>query len=704
MLKYTFAAISAILLIGCTNDPVEEYAATSEVAVSQSEEAVIPGMFRIKLAPRVGELRTGDFTRGEGSGCEAFDAAATRAGVTGVKRLFADGGRFRERHCRVGLDRWYDVSFPAEIPVSEAMARFGRLSEVEVMEPVYRMVPTDMETSAGAEMIFSFAIPQFNDPLLKNQWCYRNEGSFPGHVPGADLNIYPAWAASTGSSDVIVAVFDGGIEYTHPDLADNMWTDGEGNCGYNFCRDIPTIDPSPHGTRIAGMIGAVNNNGIGVCGIAGGDGTPGSGVKMISCQVFDGGEGSHGADIMKMFVWAADHGAVVSQNSWNYVDLEDLSTYGKEAIDYFIRYAGCDENGNQTGPMKGGVVIFAAGNEGTDVPQFPAAYEPVIAVGSLRPDYKKVPSSNYGDWVDVFALGGEGGGAEAYDAPFTTDVDGGYIFASGTSMACPQVSGVAALAASYYSKQGPGFTGEQLRELLVNSGRLEEVLKYNPDFKTTDFGTGLVDAEYVVFCKAKPDSPTDLTAVLEGGALDLSWKIPGDHLSRAIRDFDVYVAASPISGDDLAAAKKYETVCYGTVGSKGSFRVTDLPQSDTYYVAVAGRSKYGTPSALALATVETGEDPGPGPEPTPPTPTITASTFYPNPFTDRLNVRLTSEIEIEGVCHLRLYDRAGRIALDTNVPISKNEGTVLVGFLSPGNYRAVLEYGAQTFERTVVKR
>lgn len=704
MLRHTFATISALLLLGCANNPIDEGAAVPEMPVSHSEESsVIPGVFRVKLAVQAGELRTGDFTRGEGSGCEAFDAAATRAGVNRVKRLFPDSDRFRERHRRAGLDRWYDVYFPADMSVSEAMSRFGKPSEIEVVEPVYRMVPTDMETSYGAEKLLSFTVPQFNDPLLSNQWCYRNEGSYQDHIPGADLNVIPAWAAATGSSDVIVAVFDGGIEYTHPDLAANMWSDEQGHCGYNFCRDRWEVDPSPHGTRVAGMIGAVNNNGIGVCGIAGGDGTPDSGAKMISCQVFDSGEGAHGADMLVMYVWAADHGAVISQNSWSYVGLSDLGQSGKDAIDYFVEYAGCDADGNQIGPMKGGVVIFAAGNDSTDVKQFPAAYEPVISVGSLRPDYKKVASSNYGSWVDIFAMGGESGGPEGYNAPFTTDIDGGYIFASGTSMACPQVSGIAALAISYYSKQGPGFTSAELRELLINSGRLTEVLAHNPEYKATDFGTGLIDAEYVVFCKVAPDAPADLKAVFKEGKLDLSWTIAGDYLSRPLRDYDVYVSTTELSEGNLAQAVKYEAVCYGAIlGNKGTYRIENLPPSDTYYVAVASRSKYGTPSALTFTSWRAGEEPD---DPEPPTPTppaaISEPTFYPNPFADRLNVRLSVD---KATCRLKLYDRAGRLALDTEVTVADYTGAVATQFLSPGNYRAVLDYESQTFERTVVKR
>ncbi|MDE5637127.1 MAG: S8 family serine peptidase [Alistipes sp.] len=510
MKRLAFASLLILLCTGCADDPAES-AAPGHDSPSMHESSVIPGIFRIKLREGAGELSSGPFTR-SGAGIAAVDEAATRAGATEIRNLFADSERFRERHRKAGLHLWYEVRFGGDVPVAEAMTRFGAPDEVEVMEPVYRMVP--VETSAAAQQTLAstaLAAP-FDDPMLDLQWVYRNDGTLPGSIAGADLNVYPAWTLCGGSSDVIVAVADGGIDFGHPDLAANMWDDGEGHCGFNFCTDSNEITPSEHGTRVAGMIGAVNGNGIGVCGIAGGDGTPGSGVKLMSCQIFADAPDAHSASIEALMVWAADHGAVISQNSWNYVGLSDLSASGKAAIDYFIEYAGMDENGIQTGPMAGGIVIFAAGNGNTSTPQYPAAYEKVIAVGSLCSDFRKAATSNYGEWVDLVAFGGESTGSDGRNCPFTTDLGGGYIYASGTSMACPQVSGIAALAAAHYGSKRPGFTAAMLREMLIASGRREMAERCNPGYEGA-FGAGLVDCEYLFFHNEAPEPVRDATAV-----------------------------------------------------------------------------------------------------------------------------------------------------------------------------------------------
>ncbi len=223
------------------------------------------------------------------------------------------------------------------------MERFGRVDEVEsASNPVPRMVPAgatvsqaDFSRTSGSDNV---AIPGFDDPLLVNQWIYHR-WALRSDRPWPTSTFFPAWASAPDIKDVVVAVVDGGIDYTHPDLAANIWRDGQGACGYNFCRHTE-ITPSSHGTHVAGTIGAVNNNGIGVCGIAGGDGTPGSGVRLMSCQIFDE-PGRDAATIEEIMVWTADHGAVISQNSWTYVPgLPDLSQSGKAAIDYFISMPG----------------------------------------------------------------------------------------------------------------------------------------------------------------------------------------------------------------------------------------------------------------------------------------------------------------------------------------------------------------------------
>ena len=377
-----------------------------------------------------------------------------------------------------------------------------------------------------------------------------------GSTAVADLNIFPAWSVSTGHKDVVVAVVDGGIDYTHPDLAANIWRDGQGACGYNFCRHNTEITPSSHGTHVAGTIGAVNNNGIGVCGIAGGDGTPGSGVRLMSCQIFDE-PGRDAATIEEIMVWTADHGAVISRNSWTYVPgLPDLSQSGKAAIDYFIKYAGCDENGNQTGPMKGGIVIFAAGNDGISDPVFPGAYEKVVAVASLGIDGRKVAGSNYGSWIDLAALGGHATGDERFRV-FSTTTNGGYGYSAGTSMAAPQVSGIAALAVAAFGVQRPGFTSEKLREILVGSGRKQFTETINPEYAGM-LGNGLVDAEYVLFHDTRPDPIDERTIAVSGYRThaELSWRVPRCYLERPVSSFDVYIDTRTFSAatvDDIPA-------------------------------------------------------------------------------------------------------------------------------------------------------
>lgn len=255
----------------------------------------------------------------------------------------------------------------------------------------------------------------FNDPLFAEQWPLYNDGSvYPEAVAGADINIIPAWTKTAGRSDVIVAVVDEGVEYTHPDLAGNMWS----GIGKNFCsgynEDITW--GQGHGTHVAGTIAAVNNNDVGISGMAGGTGS-GDGVKIMTCQIFHPTDGRYDAssnataDAIK---YAADNGAVICQNSWGYaagsMSLDQWINQDravKEAIDYFIQYAGMSPDGQtQTGPMAGGVVIFAAGNENSGQPGYPAAYEPCISVAAVSCTYEAAWYTNYGPTVDICAPGG----------------------------------------------------------------------------------------------------------------------------------------------------------------------------------------------------------------------------------------------------------------------------------------------------------
>lgn len=428
-----------------------------------------------------------------------------------VTRTFPYSGKFEKRTHEAGLDRWYDVRFDASTStLTKAGVTFKNVKGVLEVEYQPKIDNSEFSRIVAADnsqlpevRTNDYSYP-FDDPYLSGQWHYINTGSIESHSKGCDINVENVWRyISTGSDNVIVAVLDEGVEATHPDLAANIWEDPErsGSHGYNFCTDSYTINPGNHGTHVAGTISAVNNNGIGVSGIAGGDSKAGvKGVRIMSCQIISGTTSGNSPAAMK---WAADHGAVISQNSWSYVGINYVPQSMADAIDYFNDYAGIDENGNQTGPMAGGIVIFAAGNEATDYTS-PAVYEGVIAVTATDAKFTMAPYSNYGDWVDLSAPGGID---ETGSKVLSTITDGQYGYTYGTSMACPHVSGIAALLVSKFG--GPGFTRSMLwNKLLAN---VRDISSYNPGIK---MGHGFADAYAAITSTSSgtpPEPVTDLT-------------------------------------------------------------------------------------------------------------------------------------------------------------------------------------------------
>ena len=229
--------------------------------------------------------------------------------------------------------------------------------------------------------------------------------------------------------------------------------------------------------------------------IPGGDFSAGiPGVRIQSCAIYSGQKQASDKQTAAAIKWGADHGAVISQNSWGYTadgflgdepdgnisskELAEFKKYTianipdlKAAVDYFIKYAGCDNDGNQLpdAPMKGGLVLFAAGNENIDH-DIISTYEPIVAVGAYNANSQKAYYSNYGSWVDVAAPGGTGTSdnnsiwSTLPLDPYIVSTDG-YGGKDGTSMACPHVSGVAALIVSYFG--GPGFTADRCKDILL---------------------------------------------------------------------------------------------------------------------------------------------------------------------------------------------------------------------------------------------
>lgn len=404
-----------------------------------------------------------------------------------VEPLF--GGKPDEK-----LDKWLLVSFDESLTngeVAEALAADSRVVRVEYDLPMKRIEGKKVPMpESRPEPTRSVSMP-FNDPELSWQWHYYNDGTLEPELckEGADINLLNAWKYTAGDSRVIVAVCDGGVMAEHKDLADNMWVneaeksgqegkDDDGNgyvddiYGYNFCANNGKIIADSHGTHVAGTISAVNNNGYAVCGIAGGTGN-GDGVKIMSIQIFEGENGCYSHQIAKGIKYAADNGAVIINNSWGYDpynnytgdnEYEHYDSVLKDAFTYFKEKARLD------GVMEGGLVVFAAGNETYPESAYPAAHRDYISVSAMSSDYTATYYTNYGPGVNVCAPGGDEyyGTYLTISSVSTTEKDG-YEYMQGTSMACPHVSGCAALAVSYALKQGYTLTADELHRLILTS-------------------------------------------------------------------------------------------------------------------------------------------------------------------------------------------------------------------------------------------
>ena len=523
-----------------------------------------------------------------GASPEAFSAF----GVTDLERLYPDAGEWEDRHRAAGLHRWYRIKYdPSKVPETKAAEDFSSIPGVLYAEP--------------ARKIRSYSY--FNDPRADEQWALYNDGSKgSSYSAGADINVIPVWQNYTaGRKDVIVAVIDEGVELDHPDLeAAGIPGGSNGSKSFVYGYEGYKIPAGDHGTHVAGVIGAVNNNGIGISGIAGGsDGT--GGVKILSCAIFRGDpadpKNTIQGDSYNAMVWAADHGAVIANNSWGYIyNTEREAAEGGvgamgAAIDYFIRYAGCDKDGNQLpdSPMKGGVVLFSAGNDMWKH-GWPAEYEPVIAVGAISSTFTRAYYSSYGDWVDIAAPGGD---YQIGPAILSTIAEGKYGEMQGTSMACPMVSGVAALIVSHYG--GPGFTNEMLKERLLggaNRSAVSPTLRIGP----------LVDAlGSITYGGVIPPEPAgEVKASAQSNFITAEWAVTEDpddgkaygYILAACKDKDVLENADPRAFPSGITFTSVET---GTarIGEMISATLSGLDFDTEYYLTVTAYDYNGNYSA-----------------------------------------------------------------------------------------------------------
>ena len=547
--KFFYIAMVALALTGCSDSlsTIGSSDGNSEITIPADAEA---GELLIKFSPEMSDIldqaqlsktRSGKATR---SGIPSTDEVLDILGSYSFERVFPVDANTEARTREAGLHLWYTVKFNKGTDLkaaAERLKQLGEISKVQTNGRIKRAYNTDSKRIYLSDKALqqkatraAAAEGEPNDPGFASQWHYRNLGeghygfenlnnNHVGAKAGCDVNALEAWKTCKGDPSIIVAILDEGVMYKHPDLEANMWcnpgetsqgakTDGDGNGyegdlhGYNFVTesgDITWTDANDtgHGTHVAGTIAAVNNNGRGVCGVAGGDGTPNSGVKIMSCQVFSGQNSVTLAGEARAIKYAADNGAVILQCSWGYnssessiingytpgpaTEKEWAETYPleKEALDYFINNAG-----SPNGVIDGGIPVFAAGNEYAGNPAFPGAYSKCVCVSSVAADYTPACYTDFGSLVTLSAPGGDleyyskiGEQEDEYWAETTTEQKGAvlstliqngkpaYGYMEGTSMACPHVSGVAALGLAYAAKTNRHYRAADFVALMKKS-------------------------------------------------------------------------------------------------------------------------------------------------------------------------------------------------------------------------------------------
>ncbi len=349
------------------------------------------------------------------------------------KRLLARQARVARTGRRPDLGNIYrvPVDLAAGETIEQVLAAYRNRPDVEYAEP---------------NPIISVAAAS-NDPFYTDQWAL-------GKIHAAE-----AWDISRGSREVLVAVIDTGVDYNHPDLQGNLWTneaeqkglpgiDDDKNGyvddirGYNFAAGTSDpIDDHGHGTAVTGVIAAMGNNETDIAGVC-------WTARIMPLKVLTAAGNGTAADAVPAIYYAVANGADIISGSWGGTE---ASSALRDAIAYAVQ--------------EGVVIVAAAGNSASNTAYYPAAYPEVIAVAATESNDNRWYLSNYGDWVDIAAPGRDIVSLRA-TLPGQTPHPGTAVRLSGTSLAAPHVTGTCVLLLAV----NPYLRGDELQQILRATG------------------------------------------------------------------------------------------------------------------------------------------------------------------------------------------------------------------------------------------